>query len=348
MIAFIKPPKPNMDLFNKYFSTSIEKNHYTNFGVNHEILKNKLSDIVGTDKIVLTANATLALDGLHNILSTKCYMAYLPSFTFPATNQGCKVSFTLSKTIGDGNNIGRATWDKSGTWARSKRSYTITVNPFGCLNPPLCEKPHSAYWIVDNAAGILSQTKSWFNAGADAVIYSLHATKILSACEGGLVIFNNQKLYEEYSEYINFSFKTLSDGSRTSGSQGSNHKMSELSAAWCLMNLDTYEKEIASRACTAASYRGFCESNNIPYIHSLQAFWLLGKEPTTKIQKFASENDIDIRPYYQKLFYCNETCLVTSTFNQKGFCIPTRSTLTDGEIKNILNMLKEAKEMKLI
>ena len=109
MIAFIKPPKPNMDLFNKYFSASIEKNHYTNFGVNHEILKNKFSDIAGTDKIVLTANATLALDGLHDILSDKCGIAYLPSFTFPATNQGCKISSIFSKTIGEGNNIGRAT-----------------------------------------------------------------------------------------------------------------------------------------------------------------------------------------------------------------------------------------------
>ena len=283
--------------------------------------------------------------GLHDILSDKCGIAYLPSFTFPATNQGCKISSIFSKTIGEGNNIGRATWGNCTNY--NSGTYAITVNPFGCLNPP-CEKPHSAYWIIDNAAGILSQTKNWFNAGADAVIYSLHATKILSACEGGLVAFNNQKLYEEYSEYINFSFKTLPNGSRISGIRGSNHKMSELSAAWCLMNLETYEKEIASRACIAASYRGFCESNDIPYIHSLQAFWLLGKEPATKIQKFAFKHNIDVRPYYQKICYCTENCLVTNTFNQKGFCIPTRSTLTDGEIKNILNMLKEAKEMKLI
>jgi dTDP-4-amino-4,6-dideoxygalactose transaminase len=343
MISFIKPSKPNMEMFNKLLESSIETNHYTNFGTNHNLLKQKISELVGTDKVILVANATLALDGLHDILSTKCGAAYLPSFTFPATNQGCRVSSVMSNTYSGGHHIGRAYWNNTA----QGDTYAVTVNPFGCLNKP-CEKPKTKYWIIDNAAGLLTQTKDWMYNGADAVIYSLHATKILSACEGGVVVFKDNALYEEYLEYINFGFRQQANGSRTVSERGSNHKMSELSAAWCLMNLETLNEEILKRIDITNVYLNFCEKYDIPFIHSLQTFWLLGKEPALKIQKFAFERGVDVRPYYQRLSITNEKCMITDTFNMNGVCLPSRPTLTNTDEQTILEMLEEAKRLNLV
>jgi dTDP-4-amino-4,6-dideoxygalactose transaminase len=320
---------------------SIVQNQYTNFGINHNRLKEKFSELTGIKNIVLTANATVALDGLHNILANKCGLALLPSFTSPATNQGCQVSVIMSRTISGGDDIGRPQWDDV-----DGDTYAITVNPFGSITLP-CSRPKTKYWIVDNAAGFIGQTQRWVDAGADAVIYSLSATKILSACEGGVVFFNNKDLYEEYSEYINSGCSLQPDGHQTIGVKGSNHKMSELNAAWCLMSMQSVSADINERTKLLVKYKEFCENNKIPYIPSLQSFWLIGQKKATEIQKFASERNIDIRPNYQTLPITGK-CMITKLFNENGFCLPTRPTLEDNEIEQIMNMLHEAKASFLL
>jgi len=344
MIPFIKPDKPNTELFNTLLSTSIEQNHYTNFGPNHNKLKETLVELTGISNVILTCNATVALEGLHTLLSRKCGIAYLPSFTFPATNQGCLVSTITGSTINQGQNIGRTSW-KCSSYVFS---YAITVNPFGSTNP-VCERSKEpTYWVIDNAAGLLPQAKEWLAAGADAVVYSLHATKILSACEGGVIFFRTNEIYEDYLEHMNFGFKPLADGSRLVSYQGSNHKMSELSAAWCLSMLPGLNKNIEKRQKIADAYKAFCVEYNVPYIPSLQAFWLLGKEDALKIRKFGLINGIDFRPYYQKLPFDNSNCPNTKLFTTNGFCLPTRSTLTDSELGLILDCLQAAKLLCLI
>lgn len=346
MIPFILPEKPDLEMFNKLVTKSVERNHYTNFGVNHNTLKEKFSELAGIDKIVLACNASVILDGIHDILSRKCIEAYLPSFTFPATNLGCRIPRFYGYTVGGGANIGRATWNIS----PSIYNYAVTVNPFGTLNKP-CGRPNVEYWIVDNAAGLITQAKDWLDAGADAVIYSLHATKILSACEGGVVFFKDDSLYKEYEEYINFGFKIFKSNVgplRSVGCIGSNHKMSELSAAWCLMGLDRLDENLKYRIQWANIYEEFCKLNDIVYIYSPQAFWILGKKPANVIQKFAFGNNVDIRPYYQKLLKGFPLCQTTESFTTNGFCIPTRSTLTLEENDKIYEMLCKAKKLDLI
>ena len=344
MISFIKPEKPDVALFNQLLTTSIDRNHYTNFGPNCKKLEEKFIELTGITKVILTANATVALEGLHALLSHRCGIAYLPSFTFPATNQGCQTSFIYGPTISGGHNIGRSDWGGCNDFVGS---YAVTVNPFGSINP-VCKKPRVLYWVVDNAAGLLDQAQDWLGAGADVVVYSLHATKILSACEGGVIFFNNSILYEEYKEYMNFGFKLQSDGSRTVGVLGSNHKMSELSAAWCLMSLENLDAEISKRKNIADIYETFCRDNEIIYIPSLQAFWLLGKEDSITVQRFGAMHDIDFRPYYQKLPLDNSGCQITELFTTKGFCLPTRGTLTEDELNHVVDILQKAKSMGLI
>ena len=349
MIPFLRPNKPNLEVFSNFLKDSVEKNHYTNFGPNHNKLKSKFQELTGVQDVVLACNATVILDGLHTLLAWHD-LAYLPSFTFPATNQGCQTIPKYSETIIEGEHIGKPVWDTIHDSNTGTEAYAVTVNPFGSLSKP-CDRPADVgYWIVDNAAGLLTQTESWLDAGADAVVYSLHATKILSACEGGVVFFSSsvagQKLYAEYSKYINFGIKVNAGGYRSIGIEGSNHKMSELSAAWCLMNLETYLEDVAGRLVTLSTYCNFCKASNVTYIPSVQAFWILGKVSNLEIQDKAKEYEVEVRPYYEKLsMYEPQSKSNTNLFNSNGFCIPSYSI---DYMYPVVDMLKKLKELDFI
>lgn len=338
MINFIAPNRLDMNAFNKYFNVSLEKGQYSNFGPCERLLKEKFEALSGCD-VVLAANATLILDGLHRILEAETVL--LPSFTFPATNQGCTSKEVFySETSEDEETMGMAIYRNP--LNNTTAGYAITVNPFGSNN--LCKRPNCYYWIVDNAAGTIESTKKWIEAGADAVVMSLHATKILSACEGGVVFFKKgttgaTSVAELYFNFINFGFIQKEDGSRVAASIGSNHKMSELSAAACLANLEVYDEEIIARKFVADKYQKFCLESKIPHIYSLQAFWVLGKCSNLIVQKECKNIGLDVRPYYSKLYNSNKICQVTTKFVNQGFCLPTRR-LDLSDLDFIINALK--------
>jgi DegT/DnrJ/EryC1/StrS aminotransferase family len=318
-VPFIKIAKPDMRYFKKLFDRSISASHYTNFGPNERDLTRLLEEKIGYPTIC-TANATLVLDGLHHILSQICTKAYLPGFTFPATNLGCRIPFEFGITSLEKETLGFATFNAR----ESENTYAITTAPFGSKRPTSIIRPNTTFWIVDNAAGTspdMDKVRGWFNAGADAVICSLHATKILNGCEGGFVAFNNKTLQELYKKYISFGFY-FEEGIKKVGDIGSNHKMSELTAAYVLMYYEKlFIKEYGGRELLANVYRDFCVSNDIEYIYSTQAFWIKCKRDATEIEKELLSLGIESRPYYRPLLdSADEGAKMLSKY---GLCLPT-------------------------
>jgi dTDP-4-amino-4,6-dideoxygalactose transaminase len=66
-----------------------------------------------------------------------------------------------------------------------------------------------------------------------SVVYSLHATKVLGAGEGAIVVCGNQDQADLLRAWSNFGFSS----DRTSEIQGTNAKMSEMSAAYGLYSI---------------------------------------------------------------------------------------------------------------
>ena len=71
------------------------------------------------------------------------------------------------------------------------------------------------------------------------VVFSLHATKVLPAGEGGLVIFGDAERAADFRQWANFGFR----GSGESLLRGQNAKMPEVSAAYALASLDSWPRE---------------------------------------------------------------------------------------------------------
>jgi dTDP-4-amino-4,6-dideoxygalactose transaminase len=72
-----------------------------------------------------------------------------------------------------------------------------------------------------------------------AVVYSLHATKVLGAGEGAIVVCGNSQQATLLRSWGNFGFIT----DRSSDFIGTNAKMSEVCAAYGLFSLENKEKE---------------------------------------------------------------------------------------------------------
>ena len=77
MIPFIKPKKPNIELFNRLLSDSIEHNHYTNFGPNEKRLREAFAELTGWPN-----------NGTHekNYRTQRRYADYSWREPFPITN----------------------------------------------------------------------------------------------------------------------------------------------------------------------------------------------------------------------------------------------------------------------
>lgn len=339
-IPFIKVPNPDLNYFNELITKSVESGHYTNFGPNEVILTSQLEDLIGY-KIVCCANATLALDGLHDILwkifNNSKIKVGLPSFTFPATSLGCRAKGKIyAPSHSSKEMIGFVNYENLET------DYAITTAPFGSPCTKNYFRPNTKIWIIDNAAGAtpkMERVSEWLDKGADAVVVSLHATKSLSACEGGFVAFRNQELYDIYKKYINFGFYFKANKKKIAKTGGSNHKMSELSAAWARMSLDKTLKASHLGCLTLASkYKDLCEEKDIRYIYSTQAFWIYHENSKSIIKKLTQKN-IEVRLYYTPLEGKIKDKF-SVLLSRHGICLPTWN-MSDEESDYVFKCLRE-------
>jgi dTDP-4-amino-4,6-dideoxygalactose transaminase len=85
----------------------------------------------------------------------------------------------------------------------------------------------------------------------DAEVFSFHATKFFNTCEGGLLATNNSALASRVMHMRNFGFAGLDQ----TDSLGTNAKMSEISAAMGLCNLDSLSEFVQVNYSNYLAYR---------------------------------------------------------------------------------------------
>jgi dTDP-4-amino-4,6-dideoxygalactose transaminase len=192
-----------------------------------------MADRVGApaDRVVAVANATLGLVGAMAVSAASSWV--LPSWTFTATAAAALQSGAPS-VFGD---VDARDWWLHDPGSRDRG--VLRVAPFG-------DRVDATSWATDgdvvvDAAASLGQVDGSLNGlprGA-AVVFSVHATKVLPAGEGGLVVFGDPARAETFRAWSNFGFA----GTRTSQQLGTNAKMSELTAACGLAALDDWAAE---------------------------------------------------------------------------------------------------------
>lgn len=307
MIPILKPRLPSYDQLEPYIRKIDQSQWYSNRGPLCQELENRFSRRWDDQAYVTTVcNATLGLTITLQALGLKPGTGCLvPSWTFSATvlsimNAGLKPIFVdvdLDTQLPLESDIRRLieTSDEN-------ISSLMVVYPFGepidYLSWEHLANELNIELVFDAAAAF----DAWQVTNAPSVI-SLHATKILPAGEGGLIISKDKEFIDEVKARMNFGF---CPGSRESMYQGTNAKLSEYHSAIALAALDSYPKKREQLQEVAQIYKLTTDELELGYPKGFGTSWLalsfslvLPKTlDLSKTENFLKENGIQTRRWW--------------------------------------------------
>lgn len=233
-VPVMRPVPPQLGPAKAHLDRVHKSGWFSNFGPAETGLRERFASIFGTDpgRVATAANATLALAGC--LATAEPGPWHIPSFTFTATAGATRMA-GVDFRFGD---IGADWW--LAEESHQDDASPVRVAPFGA--PPAFSSGRRHHGtIVDAAASIANSWDPGLLGEADAVVFSLHATKVLGAGEGAVVVFGSAERARQFRMWTNFGFF----GSRESQITGINAKMSEIQAAYVHAALDGWEDERA-------------------------------------------------------------------------------------------------------
>ncbi len=218
-------------------------------------LEDELSRMLDARHVIAVVNATTAIQ----LVARACGLTgevVVPSFTFSATAQAL-TWIGLTPVFAD---IDPATATLTAATVEPvlspRTSAILAVNLWGNVCPveelaALADR-HGVKLIIDSAQA-LGVTYHGRPVGVfgSAEVFSLHATKIVHACEGGLVVTNDDRLAATVR--VMHSFGT--DPSGVVSTIGTNAKMHEISAAMALAVLPSLGEVIEDNRHKHQLYR---------------------------------------------------------------------------------------------
>ncbi len=213
---------------------------YSNMGPISIDFKNELSKYLNVPiaNLCLLANATLAIQGLIEISRPTDWV--IPDWTFAATGLaaiGTRKNIILADVNIDDWELDISSWQSPQN--RISKGF-IPVAPFGKA-PDIFKWKEFDFVIHDAAASFGSPPSNILDLNStSAIVYSLHATKVIPAGEGAVVVCGSEEMAAALQRWSNFGF----DGNRKSVTIGTNAKLSEIACAYGLTSLRMRKIEI--------------------------------------------------------------------------------------------------------
>jgi len=254
-IFVTQPFLPDLQEFVGYLEEIWDSKTLTNGGPMHQRLESELCDYLGVKEIALFSNGTLALMTALQALRITGEVITTP-YTFVATAHsllwnGIKPIFVDIDPISlnlDPRKIEAAITPQ-----------TTAIMPVHCYGNPCDVAAIQA--IADNynlkviydaahAFGVQDAEGSVLRHG-DLSILSFHATKVFNTFEGGAIVCPDKKTKERINHLKNFGFVNET----TVVAPGINAKMSEVNAAFGLLQLKHIRGALARRAEIDQLYR---------------------------------------------------------------------------------------------
>ena len=270
-VPVMAPSPPTVTEAYPYLALIDESGQYSNFGPLERRLRRRFADFVEVDEnhVATASNATLALAGAMAVSRAQHWL--VPSFTFSAT----AAAVTTAGRTGEFVDVNERWWlEPPGELAPEVGM--IPVSPFG--SPiDLNSWPVDGEVIIDAAASLGTRPRLEGLPQSWAIVFSLHATKVLGAGEGGLVIFGDARRAEMFRQWSNFGF----DSDRSSLRSGSNAKLSEIQAGYALAAVDRWPTErsewIAARNAVQELQSGLESdlADSHPGLDDVSPYWVV-------------------------------------------------------------------------
>ena len=255
-IPVMRPRLPAADRIVAYLREIDASRVYANFGPLEVRLRTRLAALVDCDPdcVVTFANATLALTGLIAVSGIDAWD--IPCFAFPAVGHAVLLAGKRLHIRDIAADTMRLAVPTATTGAAR-----IDVMPFGAGVPRSALEVDCPASIVDAAASLgAANAPLRLVRPGDAVVFSLHATKVLGCGEGGFAVCGSPDHARRLRTWTNFGFC----GDRDSRVPGTNGKLGEYGSAVAHAALDEWPLVSAawrrgqSLARTTGAARGLC------------------------------------------------------------------------------------------
>ena len=231
-VPVMRPRLPRLEAVTPRLAAVEVSGWFSNLGPQEQELRDRFGALLGVPaaRIVTVANATLGIAGAVAVLGGGRWL--VPSFTFPAT-VAAVIAAGARPILGD---VRPEDWtlDASGRDADG----FLPVAPFGAA-PDVARWADAGRVVHDAAASIGAVDDLSGLPAGQAVVFSLHATKVLGSGEGGIVVLGDDGTADRLRAWTNFGFA----GSREARSAGLNAKLSEAQACYVHAALDGWPQE---------------------------------------------------------------------------------------------------------
>ena len=362
-IYVTQPYLPPLEEFIPYLEQIWANKVLTNGGPFHQQLEQALCRYLGVPHISLFSNGTLALITALQALRIQGEVITTP-YSFVATAhallwQNCTPVFVDIEphTL----NLDPAKIEAAIT------PQTTAILPVHCYGNP-CDTA-AIQKIADNynlrviydaahAFGVQDAGGSILRRG-DLSVLSFHATKVFNTFEGGAIICPDAKTKLRIDQLKNFGFVDET----TVVAPGINGKMSEINAAFGMLQLQHVDEALAKRQSIDAAYRNALQG--VPGIRCLQSageqvanysYFPILVEADYPLSRDAlyqklKDNNIFARRYFYPLITdfpmyrgmpssCRENLPVSTAVAQKVLCLPIYPNLADSDLVRIISILK--------
>ena len=254
-IYVAQPSLPPLEEFLPYLKNIWDSKQLTNCGPFHQQLEQELCNYLGVKHIALFTNGTIALVTALQVLRITGEVITTP-YSFVATAHsllwnGIKPVFVDIDPVTLNLNPDKI--------EAAITPQTTAIMPVHCYGHP-CDTDRIQK-IADNyglkviydaahAFGVQSHGGSVLNYG-DLSVLSFHATKVFNTFEGGAIVCHDAKTKQRIDHLKNFGYVD----EVTVVAPGINGKMSEINAAFGLLQLKGIDEAIQKRKAIDARYR---------------------------------------------------------------------------------------------
>ncbi|MDR1474886.1 MAG: DegT/DnrJ/EryC1/StrS family aminotransferase [Endomicrobium sp.] len=224
--------------------------HLTNMGAKHNLLEQKLKEVLKVPHLQVFNNGTTALLIALKSLKLPFHSEVITTpFTFAATPYSISWNELNPVFCDIEQNTMTIDADKIESLITKKTSAILAVHVYGFpCNVVKIEKMAKKYdlKVIYDAAHAFTTEIDGKGIGTfgDITMFSFHATKLFNTIAGGALTFNSKFLEREICNLRNFG---RIDESAVEDI-GLNGKLNEFQAAFGLLNLEIFEKEKQKRA----------------------------------------------------------------------------------------------------
>jgi len=350
----------------EYVSDCIKTNWISSKGKYINQFEESFSKYCGAKHGIAASNGTTALHLALASMGIKAGDAVIiPTFTMIATVNS--VTYTGAKPVLVDSEL--ETWNMDPTKIEKKitpkTKAIMVMHTYGhpCDMDPICEiaEKHDLFVIEDAAEAHGAEYKGKRTGGiGDAGCFSFYANKIITTGEGGMVVTNDDKIAEMARMLRDQAFEPKRFIHRY---VGFNYRMTNLQAAIGVAQMGIIDESVNTRRKNAMLYNSLLENvkgitlppeaswaKNVYWMYTVLIEDSFGRS-RDDLMVYLKEKGIDTRsafypvhsqPVYAEQ-YAGEKYPVADDLGRKGINLPSGNTLTEDQIRQVVETIKSAK-----